>query len=103
MEISVYPLRHYPFFERTPKKDLAAVVALLKSALRRIRKHLNDPDLNFFIHTAPIRDQKKYSHYHWHIDVVPKILIPAGFELSTGVDINIVDPDWLAKTLRGKR
>lgn len=100
MEVSVYPTRHLPFFERTLKKDLTAVVDALRVVLGRMRKRLNDPDLNFFIHTAPIRDQKKNAHYHWHVDVIPKVLIPAGFELSTGMDINVIDPDWLAALLR---
>lgn len=103
MEVSVYPKRHFPFFERTPESVLADAAALVGSMLRRVRKYLRDPDLNFFIHTGPIRDQRKYGHYHWHIDVIPKIYPPpGGFELSTGVDINAYDPDWLAAYLRGK-
>lgn len=101
-EISVYPKAHRPYFERTPEKEMRGVVELLSSVLRRVRKNLNDPDLNFFIHTSPLKQQNRYGHYHWHIDVLPKILIPAGFELSTGIDINVIDPDWLASTLRGK-
>jgi UDPglucose--hexose-1-phosphate uridylyltransferase len=102
MEVSIYPKRHTAFFERTPKRDLTAVVAVLQGTLRAMRKQLNDPDLNFFIHTAPVSDQRRSQHYHWHIDVIPKILITAGFELSTGMDINVIDPDWLAALLRGK-
>ncbi len=103
MEVSIYPKRHSASFERASARDLTAVVAVLRDTLRAIRKRLNDPDLNFFIHTAPVRDQHRYKHYHWHIDVIPKILISAGFELSTGMDINVIDPDWLAALLRGKK
>jgi len=103
LEVSIYPKRHFPFFERTPKRDLAAVVAILRSVMRSMRKRLNDPDLNFFVHTAPIREQNTYHHYHWHIDVIPKLFSPpGGFELSTGTDINAYDPDWLAALLRGQ-
>ncbi len=101
-EVSVYPKRHVSSFEKTSVRDLTGVASALQSVMKRIRKHLHDPDLNFFIHTSPLRDGKKYAHYHWHIDVIPKISIPAGFELSTGMDINMIDPDWLAALLKGK-
>ena len=63
---------------------------------------LNDPDYNFFIHTAPVLDKDKYRHYHWHIEILPKINIWAGFELGTGIDITSVDPDKAAKVLTNK-
>ncbi len=68
-----------------------------------IEKYLRDPDLNFFIHTAPVKNENLYGHYHWHIEIIPKFSIPAGFELGTGVDINIVDPDQAAAILRGEK
>ena len=102
-EISIYPARHHASFEETPRKDMQGVVKILRFVLQAMKKRLHDPDLNFFIHSAPLRDGSSYRHYHWHIDVIPKILIPAGFELSTGVDINVIDPDWFAALLRGKR
>ena len=63
-------------------------------------RNINDPDLNFFIHTAPLKSKKTYTHYHWHMEVLPKISIPAGFELSTGVLINVVPPETAAAMLR---
>ena len=37
--------------------------------------------------------------YHWHVHVVPKITTVAGFELGTGVLINIVNPEQAAEEL----
>jgi len=101
--IRIFPRRHHSCFERTPLADLRAVSAALQSCLRLTERHLNDPDFNFFIHTAPLTRQTYYRHYHWHIGVIPKVTIPAGFELSTGIDINTVDPDLAAHILRGER
>ncbi|MEK9186284.1 MAG: hypothetical protein AAB885_01725, partial [Patescibacteria group bacterium] len=47
-------------------------------------------------------NKKDYQHYHWHLEILPKASIRAGFELSTGVEINSVDPDEAAKILRTK-
>jgi len=100
-EMRVYPKKHLPYFENTLDEDVQFMVDALQKSLRMLRSSLNDPDYNFFIHTAPIREKEKYKHYHWHIEILPKINISAGFELGTGVEINPVDPDIAAKLLRG--
>lgn len=100
-EVRIFPLRHRARFEDTPKKELKAVADILQKALRRIRINLKDPDLNFFIHTSPLKNLK-YNYYHWHIEIIPKINIFGGFELSTGVEINVVDPERAALILKGK-
>ncbi len=99
-EVRIFSKRHLPYFEKTPLSDLKAVAAVLQSVLRRIKKYLRDPDLNFFIHTAPLGGGD-YGYYHWHIEITPKISTWGGLELSTGVDINVVDPEMAAATLRG--
>lgn len=99
-ELRVFPKKHFPDFKNTPKKDLEGVVEALQKALLKIEERLHDSDYNFFIHTAPVKDEIKYSFYHWHIEVQPKISISAGFELATGVEITVVDPDDAAKILR---
>ena len=101
-EVRIFPKKHLPYFERTPAKTLRDTSAILQSALRRIKKYLNDPDFNFFIHTAPLKDNK-YGYYHWHIEILPKISTLGGFELGTGVDINVVDPARATAVLRGNK
>lgn len=99
-EVRIFPKKHLPYFENTPDRILADIVETLQFVLKKISKNMKDPDYNFFIHTAPIKDKRKYKNYHWHIEVVPKTNIDAGFELSTGVEINSVDPDEAAKFLK---
>ncbi len=99
-EMRIFPKRHLPYFENTLDDDLWDVVDCLQRALKKVEKNLGSPDYNFFIHTAPIEQKKSYVHYHWHIEIRPKISIAAGFELGTGVEINVIDPDHAAKLLR---
>lgn len=101
-EVRIYPRWHRPYFEKMPRPELKGVVDILRWTLLQIEKRLNDPDLNFFIHTAPLKRQQNYRHYHWHIEILPKITVNAGFELGTGVEINVVDPDRAAALLRGE-
>lgn len=99
-EVRIFPKKHLPYFENTLDESIDYAVDALQNALRKIEKNLKDPDYNFFLHTAPIRNKASYKMYHWHIEVIPKISIRAGFELGTGVDINPVDPDEAAALLR---
>ncbi|MEK7094274.1 MAG: hypothetical protein AAB903_02975 [Patescibacteria group bacterium] len=99
-ELRLFPKKHLPFFEKSSPHVLASTSELLQKTLRLVRDKLDDPDLNFFIHTAPLKHQDRYPYYHWHIEIIPKITDWAGFELSTGVEINTVDPDFVASFLR---
>jgi UDPglucose--hexose-1-phosphate uridylyltransferase len=99
-EVRVFPKKHMPYFENTYDHDIASVVEALQAVLSKFKKNLRDPDYNFFVHTAPLRDKEKYRHYHWHIEAFPKVAIRAGFEYGTGVEINVIDPDAAAEILR---
>lgn len=98
-EVRIFPKKHLPFFENTLDEDISYAVEALQQVLKKFEKKLKDPDYNFFIHTAPLRDKKSYEHYHWHIEAYPKVSIKAAFEAGTGVEINDVDPDLAAKLL----
>lgn len=99
-ELRIFPKKHLPYFEETSEGDLKFVVEALQKALVKINKKLGDPDYNFFIHTAPTLNKENYKHYHWHLEIQPKISISAGFELGTGIEITVADPDEAAKILR---
>lgn len=99
-ELRIFPKKHQPYFENTPLEIMKDVVSALQKALMKIEKKLGNPDYNFFIHTAPLKDKEKYTHYHWHIEILPKLNISAGFEQGTGIEINPIDPDEAAKILR---
>ena len=101
-EVRIFPKRHLPYFEDTSLSDLSSVVEALQASLRMVTKALKDPDYNFFIHTAPVLGKKRHGNYHWHLEILPKVSVYAGFELGTGIEINAVDPDPAAKILRGR-
>lgn len=99
-ELRVYPKRTNPYFEDAGEAEVFGVAAALQNALQRLEKKLHDPDYNFLVHTAPVKDKKRHHHYKWHIEIIPKLNIDAGFELGTGIEINTVDPDDAARILR---
>ena len=101
-EMRIFPKEHSARYELTSGPDLVLCARLLNTALRALHGALNDPPFNFYIHTAPVQRDPlvNYDYYHWHIEIVPKLKIDAGFELGTGLYVNPVDPDDAAQILR---
>ncbi|MCR4323068.1 MAG: DUF4921 family protein [Candidatus Azambacteria bacterium] len=97
-EIRIFPKIHQPNFGMLEDNDLALVAKMLQKQLTRLRKGLNDPAYNFFIHTSP--EGEKHAHYHWHIEILPKTSIWAGFEMGTGIEISAIAPEDAAAFLR---
>ncbi len=72
--------------------------ALLHRGLRALVELFGDAvQLNLWVRTAPRGSEE----FHWHIDLVPRLAVKAGFELGTGVDINVYPPERAAADLRG--
>jgi UDPglucose--hexose-1-phosphate uridylyltransferase len=40
-------------------------------------------------------------HYHWHVEILPRVSRTAGFEWGAGDYINMVSPEQAAAVLRG--
>jgi UDPglucose--hexose-1-phosphate uridylyltransferase len=91
-ELRVVPRRASPRFE-----DDEGGAAMLGTALRALSSRFDGPpDMNLWIRTAP-RDAE---YFLWHIDIAPRLTVRAGFELGTGVDINVYPPERAAADLR---
>jgi len=61
---------------------------------------LKNPDYNFFLHTAPVKNGHTYDRYHWHFEILPKTAVWAGFEIGTGIEISTIRPENAAAFLR---
>ncbi len=101
-EVSVLPKKHWASFREASPAAVRDVALALQSTLQRMKKYMKDPDLNFFVHDTPL-DHSDYRHHHWHIEAIPRTSFEAGFEFSTRIDINVVDPDNAAAILREKK
>ncbi|EKE20929.1 MAG: hypothetical protein ACD_7C00427G0005 [uncultured bacterium] len=98
-EIWIMPKKHNPYFERITDEEKIKLAEVLKNSLSAIKKTINNPPYNFYIHTSPC-DGKDYRHYHWHIEILPHTSTWAGFELETGIEISMIQPEEAAKALR---
>jgi UDPglucose--hexose-1-phosphate uridylyltransferase len=98
-EVWIVPKKHKPYFERMTATEKVAASEALKTVLNKIYRALNNPAYNFYIHTAPC-DGRDYPHYHWHIEILPRTSVWAGFELSTGIEVSTIQPEVAAEYLR---
>jgi UDPglucose--hexose-1-phosphate uridylyltransferase len=89
-----------PRFDLADDAALDAVAVALRDALRRLRDALGDVPYNVVVHTAARRPDGAADPFHWYVDVVPRISIPAGFEQATGILVNTVPPEQAAEQLR---
>jgi len=98
-EIRVYPKKHESSFAMMSDENIPAFTEIFHGSLNALSKALRDPAYNFFIHTAPVHEGR-FDHYHWHIEILPKTQVWAGFELGTGVEISTIRPRDAANFLR---
>ena len=105
-EMLFVPRRHGASLARATGEELNALAEVLAPALKSLFAFHGDPSLNIVIHSATIdstgQDEDPGS-YHWHLEVLPRLSRPAGFEVGTGYTINSAVPEDVARWLRGER
>jgi UDPglucose--hexose-1-phosphate uridylyltransferase len=98
-ETWILPKRHAPYFELSSDRDFAELAHCLRDTLARLNRVLDHPPFNYLIHSHPL-DGAETRHYHWHIEILPKLVQVAGFEWGSGMFINPVAPEDAARLLR---
>ncbi|MBI1848696.1 MAG: galactose-1-phosphate uridylyltransferase [Candidatus Rokubacteria bacterium] len=101
-ETWILPARHRAAFEESDLGEVRALAGMLQAFLGRMNAVLTDPPYNFMLHTAPLQDGA-LDHFHWHLEVIPKLTRVAGFEWGSGFFINSVPPEDAAAALRKAR
>lgn len=107
-EVMVLPKEHSCDFVYGIKGKENDLAALMKDILTRFKVGLDDCAYNYAVQTAPIRKRRKgvvrwetvEEDYHWHIDIMPRLARPAGFEKGSGFYICPIPPEDTAEFLR---
>ncbi|HEX5376085.1 MAG TPA: hypothetical protein VFW48_07995 [Solirubrobacterales bacterium] len=94
---SPFELRVVPRTAAASFAEDTAGAAMIHTALRLLAKRFDgSPELNLWVRTAP----RGTGHFHWHVDIAPRLSIKAAFEFATGVDIDTYPPERAAADLR---
>jgi len=98
-ETWIMPKRHVAHYEDITTNEIKNLAALFQRTLKKLNKALDRPPYNFMLHTSPI-NMPELAHYHWHIEITPRITRVAGFERGSGFYINPTAPEVSAQFLK---
>jgi UDPglucose--hexose-1-phosphate uridylyltransferase len=98
-ETWILPKRHSSSFEQNFESENSDFAAILRETLLRLDRRLNNPPFNYLIHSSPL-DRSENDYYHWHLEILPKLVQVGGFEWGSGSYINTVTPEQSARSLR---
>jgi UDPglucose--hexose-1-phosphate uridylyltransferase len=98
-ETWIVPTQHASHYETLSRGDCEELARVMKRVLGKIETALDRPAYNYIIHTAPF-DTHALAHYHWHIEIIPRVTNTAGFEWGSGFYINPVPPEDAAEFMQ---
>ena len=98
-ETWIVPTSHDSHYESLSRDASESLARVLLCVLGKIESALDRPAYNYIVHTTPF-DTPAQAHYHWHIEIIPRVTKIAGFEWGTGFYINPVPPEEAATIMR---
>ena len=98
-ETWLLPRTHGSHFEDLAQENLLQLAQIMRRVIVAIERVIDRPAYNYIIHTAPF-DSPALGHYHWHMEIIPRVTNIAGFEWGTGFYINPLPPEEAAGRLR---
>ncbi len=85
-------------FDEATDAEIRVVATATHEALGRLGALLGAAPYNAIVHTAP--PGMRTAEMHWHVELVPRTAVIAGFELGSGTYANSVAPEQAAALLR---
>ena len=98
-ETWILPIKHSTSFANLLPEDMGPLAQILHDILAKLYYGLSNPDYNYCIRSVP-HYLACEPYYHWHIQVLPRLTTPAGFEIGSGIAVNVTLPEESAKFLR---
>jgi UDPglucose--hexose-1-phosphate uridylyltransferase len=84
-------------FDEADDEITRATARSIRAAINALHTVLGAVAYNVLVESAP---RAVEGDFRWWIDIIPRVTVAAGFELSTGLSVNIVAPADAADALR---
>ncbi len=91
-ETWIIPKKHSSSFGLFSEEHRPELAMLLKDILLCLYSGLDNPAYNLMVDTTITEDEDD-PYYHWHIRIVPRLSMIAGFEMGSGIYINTRLPE----------
>ncbi len=92
------------FFHQAGPEEVKAVAELTQCFAAALDHLVPAASFNWWLHQFPFvaaaAVQPLATHWHWHLEIVPRLAPLAGFELGTGCHISTLPPATTARLLR---
>jgi len=98
-EVRVVPHRHMRSFGEMTDEETVTFAADLAALLGAYLASLPGASYNYVVR-SPGSATAGTEAYHWHLDFIPRLIRPDGFDLGSGYSVNTVLPELAAETLR---
>ena len=103
-EVWLVPEKPAAFFHEATGPQVQAVAALTQGFATALDRLVPQASFNWWLHQFPFVDAAKLQpladHWHWHLEILPRLAPLAGFELGTGCHISTIPPATAAQLLR---
>jgi UDPglucose--hexose-1-phosphate uridylyltransferase len=98
-QIWIAPKAHQGDFGSASDHDRAALAETLRDSLQKLEDRVQSPDYNYIVNSFSKQAQPS-AHLHWYMEIRPRLVTAAGFEIGSGVRINHSIPEEDAEILR---
>jgi UDPglucose--hexose-1-phosphate uridylyltransferase len=98
-EVRIVPRRHSGSLGQASETELERLADLLPSVLRALEAVVPGASYNFVARSFA-EGRPEARSYHWHLDLLPRLIRPDGFEVGGGIAVNPVPPESAATQLR---
>ncbi len=108
-ELWVVPRSHKHDFRSVEETERFELAKRLPETIKKLNETLVNPPFNLLLRTAPTPDSNDTNrsyfealsdHFHWYIEIIPRLKRTAGLELATETHINTIAPETATRTLR---
>jgi UDPglucose--hexose-1-phosphate uridylyltransferase len=97
--IWIFPRRHNPSFAGINDEEINDLARIMKLTLGKVYYGLENPDFNYTIRSMkPVTGSVEF--FHWYLSIVPRVYEASGFEMGSGMYINMAVPEASAEFLR---